>query len=426
MDFEVVKRGLILTQKKKKWLIALGVIGASSYGAYRVCNMPSIVRKRRRIMKVLGALVSVGEMVCESAEAVTVVSKDLKEFLQSDSNEIPSSLKQLSKVARSEEFSKALSRVSEAVTAGVMRGQKKSQIGDVGSSNFSDKLMDRLISSAGAGFASVVVGSFAKNLVMGFYSNSQSREDMDGNHRPGASYVKPNSSTPPGWVDAVFDDRSKVLMADCIQTFVGTAIAVYLDKTMHINFYDEMFSGMTNPKHQAEVRDIMVSLCNGAVETLVKTSHRVLTAPASNPDTSLASSVSIVDHSDDSAQMNGKDFKNVSPEKVKETSQPIDLQSNGWLSSVSSTLAVPSNRKFVLDVTGRVTFETVRSIVEFLVWKMSQSLKTSVNVVQEEVSERGMDVIRYICAKSSVILTICLALFLHILGSTHNLLPAQI
>ncbi|XP_019175399.1 PREDICTED: protein PHLOEM PROTEIN 2-LIKE A10-like [Ipomoea nil] len=418
MDFEFVKKGLILTPKKKKWLIALGVIGASSYGAYRVYNIPSIVRKRRRIMKVLWALVSVGEMVCESAEAVTVVSKDLKEFLQSDSNEIPSSFKQLSKVARSEEFSKALSRVSEAVTSGVLKGHHKSA-GDVGSSDFSDKLMDRLTSSAGAGFASVVVGSFAKNLVMGFYSNSQSREDMDGNHCPGNH---PNSSTPPGWVDAVFGDRSKVLMADCIQTFVGTAIAVYLDKTMHINFYDEMFSGMTNPKHQAEVRDIMVSLCNGAVETLVKTSHRVLT---SNPDPSLslASSVSIVDHSDDDpTQMNGKDFKNASPEK----SQPIDLQSNGWLSSVSSTLAVPSNRKFVLDVTGRVTFETVRSIVEFLVWKMSQSLKTSVNVVQEEVSERGMDVIRYICAKSSVILTICLALLLHILGSTHNLLPAQI
>ncbi|KAL9172238.1 hypothetical protein ABFS82_03G032400 [Erythranthe guttata] len=398
MDNELVKRGLDFARRRKKWIIVLGLVGFSSYGAYRVYQMPCVARKRKRISKLFGSLVSMAEMVSDSAETITVVSRDLKEFLESDSDDIPNSLKQLSKIARSKEFSDSVTRVCQSMTIGILRGynvdnsSSTNEIQEVESSSFSDRVMDKLMSSAGTGFVSVVVGSFAKNLVLGFYSD-----------RENVGSEKSTSSSMGTWISVVSDDKCRVLVADCIKTFVSTAVAVYLDKTMDVNFYDEMFSGLTDPKHQNKVTDFLVSLCNGAVETLVKTSHQVLTD--SNQDSVSGSSEK------------AKKFE-------QETCLSNDLENKGWVSSVTSTLAVPSNRRFVLDVTGRVTFETVRSVVEFLLWKINEGLRGSVNVVHDEVAARGFEVVRYVGAKSSVILTICFALFLHMVGNTRVLMPA--
>lgn len=422
MEVGLVTKGLNFSRRRKRWLFALAALGVSGYGAYRVYNLPSVVKKRKRFVKLLGALISVAEMVSDSAETIGIVSKDLKEFLRSDSDEMPQSLVQISKIARSEEFSGSLSKLTEAMTVGIVRGcklemenQSESETG-LGNSSFSDRVLEKVFSTAGTRFVSVVVGSFARNLILGFYSNDQSVDN--------SSSSRSSLSDVPRWVNVVCSDRSKELIANCIQVFVSTAVAVYLDKTKDINFIDEMFDGLTNSKHQNKVRDVLVSLCNGAVETVVRTSHQVLTSSNSS-SSSNSRSFSIVDQNEGLSGTTDQCLEQeVSAGQPKEGTSLDVIQSSGWVGKVSSTLAVPSNRKFVLDVTGRVTFETVRSLVEFMLWTVLDGLKRSVNVLHGEVEDRGLQVIRYFSGKSSVIITICLALHLYILSGTRVLFTA--
>jgi hypothetical protein len=91
---------------------------------------------------------------------------------------------------------------------------------------------------------------------------------------------------------------------------------------------------------------------------------------------------------------------------------------------LSSTLAVPDNRRFVLDVTGRVTAETVRSVLEFSTRRVSAGARKSIVIARDEVAERGLVAVKYLSAKSMAIYTVCLAMCMHISVGMRFMLPA--
>ncbi|KAK4416356.1 protein PHLOEM PROTEIN 2-LIKE A10 [Sesamum alatum] len=415
---ELLDKSVDFAKKKKRWVLVLGALGFTGYGAYRVYNLPCVVKKRQRLFKLLGAFISVAEMVSDSAEGIGIVSKDLKEFLGSDSDQIPQSLRQISKIARSDEFSESLTKITRALTVGILRGYQhemmkngRSLNGDPG---FCDRVMDKLFSDAGSGFASVVVGSFARNLVMALCSEWQQDQGSDLDDLPNADHLNTKSDQfVSRLVEVACEAKCRELIGDCIRLFVSTAVAVYLDKTMNINTYDEIFSGLTNPKHEAQVRGMLVSVCSGAVETLIRTSHHVWTTESAAAS-KLKSTYSKIDDEDD--------FDLV-PTNLRAKKFIDDNQESGWVRKMSSTLAVPSNRKFVLDMTGTVTFETVRCFLEFLLQKLSECMKRSADVVHEEVVDRGVEAMRYVTGRSSAVTSLCLALCLNILNSPWILAP---
>lgn len=415
MDVRLVKSGIDFAGRRKRWILAAAALAFSGYGAYRVYNSPSVARRRRRLLKLVGALVSLAEAVSESTETIALVSKDLKEFLRSDSDEVPNSLKQISKIAKSAEFSESITEVSRALTVGALRGYKSESKDNVngngGVLGFTDHVLDKLFTPAGSGFVSVVVGSLARNLVMAIFMDRRSSLQSE-----------TEGSSVPGWLNVLCDDRIKDLVGDCIQQFVSTAVTIFLEKTMDINTYDELFSGMTNPKHEKKVREMLVSVCNGAVETLVKTSHQVLKSSRSNANSYSVSPCLAVEGSK-GLRFTGVDWKQgvLSHKGLRDSYGPP--KNSGWVDKVSSTLAVPSNRRLVLDVTGRVTFETVRSLLEYLMEKLHDGVRQSVNAVHDEVADRGIEVVRYATAKSSIITTLCLSLCLHILDGAAILAP---
>ncbi|XP_004511810.1 protein PHLOEM PROTEIN 2-LIKE A10-like [Cicer arietinum] len=419
MELQLVEKGFDYIRKKKKWAFILGTVGFSSYALYKAYHAPFIARKRNKLSKLLNAFVSVAEAVSESSDTIGIVTKDLNYFLQSDSDQVPNSLNQISKITRSEPFSDSLVSITRAVIVGVLNGYQsvnrtdENQTGSGSDSTGLDRVLDKLFTQAGSGFASVVIGSFARNLVLGF--NSDAKAKFSGESNSNSSNCSDasvgndcNHSDPvPKWVNVVCGEKCGELIGNCVQLFVSTLVTVYLDKTMHINTYDDFFAGLTNPKHETRVREMFVSVCNGAIESLVKTSHQVFTS--SNPDDASGSCFNI-----------GETSSPVETSYVESNDVSDEENKSGWVSKVSSTLAVPSNRRLVLDVTGRVTFETVRSFMEFILLTLCDSGRRCAHNVHEAVVE----IVRYVAAKFSIVVTICVSLCLHVTDCTWAMVPA--
>eukprot|EP01018_Ginkgo_biloba_P040014 Gb_38583 [translate_table: standard] len=453
------------SRKRRNWLMAIVAVAGTGYGVYRLYQSPSIARKKSQIARFLTSLMTISEAASASADTIALVSNDLKKFLQSDSDEVPTSLKQLFKIAQCHEFQRALTRVSGALTAGVIQGVNGSNPPENGETVNSaapgvpERMLDRLFTANGTGFVSVVVGSFARNLVLAFFENS--RQNNNGVHNEfeilqtvdvpsNASSNSESNSRPPmgsAFVDVLCSDKCRALIAECIQRFVSTAVSVYLDKTMDINVYNDICSGLTNPKHEAQMKGILMSVFNGAVETLIRTSHEVLTSGGSSvkattiqnsclkagkielnevtEETELVSS-----SSSRPSLVRGKEICGscageieAGAENREQTLAPgaqivnstVSTTYRNWADRISYTLAIPSNRKLFIEVSGRITFEAVRSFFEFMLFKLSEFFTRTLPVISYNALDNMLHFLRYVGAKSIVVATVCLAICLHIL-----------
>lgn len=369
------------SRRRRRWILLAAAGAAAAVGAYKIYHHPAVAERRRRFVRLAAAIAAFADAAASSADAAALVASDLADFVRSDADEVPRSVKQLAKLAASAEVSATVSTLSEAVTSGVLRGAGSSSSGpgSGGTVALSDRLVDKLFSDSGERLASAVAGSFARHLVLAFYSAPSPQGEA-------------SSSSPTMWVNVVATGKCRKAISNWVEVFVGTAVREFIDKTIHINTYEQLFEGLTNPKHDAKVKELLVSVCNGAVETLVKTTHHALCNTNGKLDANGSGS--------GSGNANGV--------------------GEGWVETVSSTLAVPSNRKFVLDVTGRVTFETVRSFLEFVLWKLQDGARKG----SDSVVDSGLRVVRYMSDKSMVIATICITFCLHVLNGTRLLVTA--
>ncbi|CAN6209229.1 unnamed protein product [Urochloa humidicola] len=363
------RRVLAFARRRRRWLLWAG--GAAA--CYLIYRHPAVAARRRRLARLASALASL-------ADAAAAVASDLAAFLRSDSDAVPQTLRQISKLAASPEASASASALSGALAAGVLRGYHAAS-GPGSPENgaaFSDRVLDRVLSPDGERLASAVAGSFGRHLVLAFYSAPP---------QPSAEGASPES-----WVDALTTRRCQRAIRSWVEVFTATAVGVFIDKTIHINTYDQLFAAATNPAYGARLQELFIALCSASVETLVKTSHGVLSSANSTGGDANASA---------NSSSNGG-------------------VGEGCVATVSSALAVPSNRKLVLDLTGRATFEAVRSFLEFVLWKLHAGTRAG----GDAAIGAGLQALRHMSDRSMVIATICIALCLHILNGTWLLVPA--
>ncbi|XP_057851691.2 protein PHLOEM PROTEIN 2-LIKE A10 isoform X2 [Cryptomeria japonica] len=430
------RRNLFLRLNEgRNLLLGIAAIAGTGYGVYRLYKSPSIARKKYQLVRFLTSVVTITEAASSSAGTLMMVSDDLKAFLQSDADEIPNSLKQPMKIAQSPEFKQAITGVSSAMTAGIFQGSHQSNQEDQ-NSGVGERMMDKLFEPAGTGFASVIVGSFARNLVLAFLERSANNSvkrntELNPNSRAGDSNTGPDSE----FLDIICSDKCRALIGECVQRFVSTAVNVYLDKIMHINTYEEICTAVTNPAHRDQLKGFFMSVSNGAVETLVRTSHEVLTnqtlpvqgqlpAVSSSGRVAIGSSDGENSEADQIIEHTEKVFgplirRSLSGSQVIQLDamdrQPIHVETNrldcgfanhNWIDKISYTLAIPSNRRLFIDVSGRMTFEVVRSFFDFTLCKFSEFFTRTLPNASHEAVDKTLNVMRnplnlmHLCKKS--------------------------
>ncbi|WVZ61727.1 hypothetical protein U9M48_011556 [Paspalum notatum var. saurae] len=319
------RRALAFARRRRRWLLWAG----AAAGCCLIYRHPAVAARRRRLARIASALAAL-------ADAAAAVASDLAAFLRSDSDDLPQTLRQVSKLAASPEASASAAALSGALAAGALRGYRSAAGPAPAGAGpaLSDRVIDRVLSPDGERLASAVAGSFGRNLVLAFYAAPS---------QPSAADASPATAS---WVDALTTRRCQRAIRSWVEVFTATAVGVFIDKTIHINTYDQLFAAATNPAYGARLQELFVVLCSASVETLVRTSHGVLSGGGDSGS-----------GGNSNGNGNGSSGGNGG---VRE----------GWAETVSGALAVPRNRKLVLDLTGRVSFEAVRSFLEFVLWKL--------------------------------------------------------
>jgi hypothetical protein len=361
-------RALALSRRRRRWLLCAG----AAAGAYLTYHHPAVAARRRRLARLAAALASL-------ADAAAAAASDLAAFLRSDADEVPHTIRQVSKLAASPEAAASVTSLTQALACGALRGHAAATGSGAAAAGgggvaLSDRLLERLLSPRAERVVSAAAAGFARGLVLAFYS-------APARSQPSASAA---------WVDVLTARRCQRAIRSWVEVFTATAVAVFIDKTIHINTYDQLFAAATNPAHDARLQNLLVALCNASVATLVKTSHGVLSSVTSTGGDAVASGSG--------------------------TSGGNGVGGERWVEAASSALAVPSNRRLVLDLTGRASFEAVRSFLDFVLWKLHAGGDATVHA--------GVRALRYTSERSVVIATICIALCLHVLNGTWLAAPA--
>ncbi|KAK1643826.1 hypothetical protein QYE76_061631 [Lolium multiflorum] len=164
------------SRRRCRWILLAALGTVSAYGAYKIYHLPSVTARRRRLARCGVALF---DAAAPSADAAALVSSDLTDFRPA-----PRSVAQLAKLTASREVSSTVSALSQVVAAGVLRGVGSTSDSEPGSGDkiaLADRLVDKLFSESGERLMSAVAGSFARQLVIGFYSaSSYGQRDMYG------------------------------------------------------------------------------------------------------------------------------------------------------------------------------------------------------------------------------------------------------
>lgn len=404
---------------KKVFWAALAFGGC--YGAYRVYNSVSVAEQRSRLIKFYNSFVSAVDAFSSVSSVVRLAAKDLERFISSEADELPQSIQQLMKIFHCIEFQSAIAYTSRSVTEGVISASQVSYSNPSTSSQSRgpsslEIVLDRLLSDRGKNFASALVGKAVRNFTYAFFEQQQKA----------VSRVKGRSNDETQqaqkWLDVVVTvsstPRGRELISFIISTFTACAVSTFLDKTENVNMYDDIVSSITKAESRQPMTELLKSICGEAVESLVRTSHDVLTSSQKPREPQSPTTPKEAPPGTSSLEPRTYFVDAPSCQRTPMNLQVVPLIEKGRVSSkktwpveVIKLLAVPESRKILTDVAGTITDKGIRTSVAVAFETAANifNLSTPVNLPSTSSSFRKA------AGSALTAASVCLALILHLL-----------
>lgn len=386
--------GVKAPTRRLLWIVGAGAASATAgYVVYQYGLKDYVHKHWAALSNATSSAYRILDSLGAVSELSTSVAADLKAFLESDSDEIPRSVRQALKLSGSPEFQQAVLRSTRMITEGVRLGLAPSDgavEGHTGSPSgrqaaegkgLVEAIMQKLFSDEGKSFASAVCCRMVRTLVASSQSSGQLRASTSVASTSGSSLVPAGKSQLRGcaatdqqkpWlavlVELLATERGKELVTVAVRSFAVHGVGTYLDKLGEGNMYIDLLSAVS--RHQEAVKDVTAHVVTTTVKEVIcswrggsrKGQHSMPTrdcASASCSSSSSSSSPRAAGIPMSAFSESDSEFQRVAREPAKSTA-----------AEVAEFLAQPSIRRLILDLTAVTTSRGMEAVLLVLFSKV--------------------------------------------------------
>jgi len=218
-------------------------------------------------------------------------------FLASDSEVVPQSIRQAIKLASCEETQEAVQANVKATLKSVLDQTRQAQNGtsDSGeassssastggaesdasaedcsaepvvpnnlaggrskrrpSSSMLGQTLEKVFSEKGSSFFAILAASVARQTIETLMDSASDQTNS------GEAFEK--------YKDILLSEEGKQFVSDLLVTLVVESTSIYIDKTVHVNYYDQILETAVKPQHKTFVEGLCVKLCRVVTETMM-------------------------------------------------------------------------------------------------------------------------------------------------------------
>ena len=253
----------MLRIRRRNWVIGTTASLAGAVLLYKLYHSRRITQARHQYNRFIEALSSYNQAFLAGADISAAICKDLQSFLQSDSQELPQSLRQLAQLLQAEETQAATSSIAAATVRGIV-----SATHDAGGSSSTglEKLLSALSSQQGHSLVTLAVSVAARTSTQ-TYCECVERSAAAAKASEEATGVLADTFVQQILRFACTPKGEKLCMLG-IKHFVTNATAVYCENLEGVSMWQDLFAAMVKPEHKQVAAHLTRSFTNELTNTL--------------------------------------------------------------------------------------------------------------------------------------------------------------